>query len=190
MDFTMWKQNILTKEDKSIKGHIDKPIKDLLTIINNNQDYCTTSSCSGRIVVRKEPVSGKKHDVEWLFTSHSSVDGSGVKNALVTLPQERLWFRFEPLILHIGCRTVEAAQQLLLVVQPLFKHSGIISSKNKVMVQIRGSSFIEAPIAMNGGMIVDDVYLSHLCDAANWKMHINDMKISTLTEEIKKRLHR
>jgi tRNA wybutosine-synthesizing protein 3 len=188
MDFTLWKQNILNKEDKSIKGHIDKPVKELAAIINNNPDYCTTSSCSGRIVVRKEPLSGKKQDTEWLFISHSSVTGADVMNTLSTLPQERLWFRFEPLILHIGCRTLEAAEFLLRAVQPLYKHSGIIPSKSKVMVQIRGSSFIEAPIAQHGSLMIDDKYIMHLCDAANGKMRINNEKISALKEALKEAL--
>ena len=35
--------------DKSPKGFIDKPIRDLVMRINASADYVTTSSCSGRI---------------------------------------------------------------------------------------------------------------------------------------------
>lgn len=38
-------------DDSSRKGNIDVSIKDLLEYINDLDDYFTTSSCSGRIIV-------------------------------------------------------------------------------------------------------------------------------------------
>ncbi|KAK5815439.1 methyltransferase TYW3-domain-containing protein [Linnemannia elongata] len=35
--------------DKSPKGYVDEPLLPLIVLINNHQDYVTTSSCSGRI---------------------------------------------------------------------------------------------------------------------------------------------
>ncbi|KAF8938226.1 hypothetical protein BGZ58_001346 [Dissophora ornata] len=35
--------------DKSPKGYVDEPLLPLIILINNHQDYVTTSSCSGRI---------------------------------------------------------------------------------------------------------------------------------------------
>ncbi len=37
--------------DKSPKGSIDEPIRDLIALINSYPGWCTTSSCSGRVAV-------------------------------------------------------------------------------------------------------------------------------------------
>ena len=39
------------KQDLSRKGSIDRPIADLVEYINSQDNYYTTSSCSGRILV-------------------------------------------------------------------------------------------------------------------------------------------
>ena len=38
-----------SKDDKSPKGSVDEPIRPLVDLINKHSDYCTLSSCSGRI---------------------------------------------------------------------------------------------------------------------------------------------
>ncbi|CAD7955627.1 unnamed protein product [Amoebophrya sp. A120] len=67
------KAKTLLAIDKSPKGSFDAPILDLLSYINSLPNYCTTSSCSGRIAVfqhnRKEPTrSGGKS----VFSSKST----------------------------------------------------------------------------------------------------------------------
>ena len=44
--------------DKSPKGSVDEPIRDLINLINSHPGWCTTSSCSGRVAVFVE---GPKH---------------------------------------------------------------------------------------------------------------------------------
>ncbi|MBW3019386.1 hypothetical protein KY329_04350, partial [Candidatus Woesearchaeota archaeon] len=63
MDFDNDKKNALTKLDKSTKGSIDEPVIPILNLINSMNDYYTTSSCSGRIMIM-EP-SEERH-VDWL----------------------------------------------------------------------------------------------------------------------------
>lgn len=50
-NFTKRKQDILSKIDKSSKQSWDKRIVPLCIRINNLEDFYTTSSCSGRIVI-------------------------------------------------------------------------------------------------------------------------------------------
>ncbi len=49
--FQQRKKDILSKRDKSYKGNWDKHIKNLCDKINLSRNYCTTSSCSGRVVL-------------------------------------------------------------------------------------------------------------------------------------------
>ena len=44
------------KEDASRKGSIDAPIIELVKYINEQENYYTTSSCSGRIIVFSEVI--------------------------------------------------------------------------------------------------------------------------------------
>lgn len=55
IDFDVCKRNLLLKLqrelDKSKKGSVDEPVVELVDYINKTQDYCTTSSCSGRFAI-------------------------------------------------------------------------------------------------------------------------------------------
>lgn len=108
-------------DDKSPKGSLDAPIKELVETMNSTRDFCTTSSCSGRITVFIER--GKKGG-EWLICSHDPVSYEDLEKAVFgvycsrdekELDGKLLVFRFEPLILTVECRTLEAAKQLVKV---------------------------------------------------------------------------
>ena len=52
--FDKQKKESLTGLDHSKKGTFDAPIHDLIVYINSLNDFFTTSSCSGRIIVFTE----------------------------------------------------------------------------------------------------------------------------------------
>ena len=66
--------------DHSPKGEVDEKVLKLLELINNQDDYVTTSSCSGRAVVFLSAVKEKhKHNDDeqkgrWLMITHSPLD--------------------------------------------------------------------------------------------------------------------
>lgn len=49
--FSQWKRQCLTKLDQSKKGSVDGDIKHVVSLLNSCEEYFTTSSCSGRIIV-------------------------------------------------------------------------------------------------------------------------------------------
>lgn len=172
--FEKLKKDILGKEDKSRIGKVDEAIKELVEKINSSEDYFTTSSCSGRIVL----VTGeKKTDVKWVKVSHDAVDLKWVKS--VELPDSLMWMRMEPMILHVACRDVEKAQELLDKAQPIFKKSFIQTTRNKVLVEIKGSELLVVPVA-DGKWLVDDGYLKILIEEANKKLKRTREKIDKL----------
>ena len=80
--------------DKSPKGSIDEPLLPLLDLLNADQDYVSTSCCSGRIAVYLPAIDSSEHDPEeveadpdekavkvvngkgggrWLFVSHEAI---------------------------------------------------------------------------------------------------------------------
>lgn len=185
MVFDHDKKMHLEKKDKSSKGSLDEPITELCKSINSSEDYYTTSSCSGRIVILKIPKSGKKNETDWLFVSHDRVDKEQVSKAIMSLPEEEVWFRFEPLILHVAARNIDAAHKLLDLTHTLgIKRSGIIALGDKIVLEIIGSERIDAIIGRGGNLLVSKEYIAVLVDSANDKMHKNWENIRKLEDGI------
>ena len=177
MTFETNKKTFLLKLDKSKKGSIDKNIKPLINKINKSPNYYTTSSCSGRIVLISKS-SERKQDAEWLLVSHTPINFKQVKKALCCLPKTAVWFRFEPLILHVTSRTLEDAQQLLSIAKDIgFKRSGIQSTKRKITLEIASTEIIDTIIADKGSLLVTDDYLKILIKQANKKLKRNNDRI-------------
>ncbi len=186
MNFEKEKKGCLNKIDRSKKGSIDKKIKELVDLINSLKDYYTTSSCSGRILLIKRPKSGKKCDVDFLLASHNNVSFKEIKSCLKNIPKQDLWFRQESMILHVACRTIENAQKILdLSTLTGFKHSGIITTRKKIIVEIIGSEQFDTIIAKHGRVFANDDHLSLLVDEANKKLEINNRKIKKFYNLVK-----
>lgn len=49
--FRQWKKQSLNKLDHSKKGTVDEDIQHVVSLLNSREEYFTTSSCSGRIVL-------------------------------------------------------------------------------------------------------------------------------------------
>ncbi len=183
MKFEKDKKNVLERIDKSKKGSIDTEIISLVKLINSLKNYYTTSSCSGRIMIIKRPESGKKCDVDFFFSSHSKVNFSEIKNKLKEIPDEQLWFRQESMIMHIACKTIENAQKILdISAKTGLKHSGIITTRKKIIVEIIGSEQFETIIASNKKIYINEEYLKLLVNEANKKMNLNKKRLKKFYE--------
>uniref|UniRef100_A0A3Q4H5R7 tRNA wybutosine-synthesizing protein 3 homolog n=1 Tax=Neolamprologus brichardi TaxID=32507 RepID=A0A3Q4H5R7_NEOBR len=49
--FAQWKKQSLNKADLSKKGAVDEAIEHVVSLLNSREEYFTTSSCSGRVVL-------------------------------------------------------------------------------------------------------------------------------------------
>ncbi len=174
MTFDTDKKKVLAKlykPDKSKKGDVDIQIDYLIDAINEDKDLYTTSSCAGRIVLLKDPESGKKHEAEWPFSSHDEITYEQLIPALNALPEETLWFRMEAVILHVCARTIEAAQSFLDKARSVgLKRAGIFATQNKIMLEVVAVERIDTPIAENGNLLIDTSYLKVLAHYANNKL--------------------
>ena len=191
MSFEQHKKHTLEKmnsKDKSKKGSVDKHIKKLVDTINTKEDYCTTSSCSGRTLLFKESASGKKQDTEWLFVSHDTVELEEIKTRLKPTT-ETVWFKFEPYIIHVSCKDIESAQKLISLLRDSgFKRAGIISLSKKITIEVIGNERIDTPIISEEGILVEEKYLEFLVNEANKKLETNHSHINKMYEMIKKEL--
>lgn len=171
MDFDKSKKDCLEKlylPDKSKKGYVDEAVIELIDLINSHDDFYTTSSCAGRINLFTDNQSAVKADANWLLVSHEKIFFDDVKKALNNLPDSTVWFRQEALIIHICTRSYETAVSLLKFAQNNgFKHAGIIAATKRFIVELIGTQRIDAPIALNGKLLVDDNYLNEMTQLAN-----------------------
>lgn len=94
-------------------------------------------------------------------------------------------FRFEPLIIAVECRDLEAAQCLVsLAISCGFRESGITSVSKRVIIAIRCSIRLEVPLGDSVKLMVSQEYVEYLVGVANEKMEANrkrtDLFLSTL----------
>ena len=170
--------------DKSKKGSVDKPISKLVNLINSKKHYYTTSSCSGRVIVMAFPEEMKKNKAKWLFVSHIPIKKNQFNLKLVT---ELTYLRFEPFIIHVVARNLEFALKLLQVAKDIgLKRAGIISAKNRIVLELIGHDWLAAPIAKNNNLIVDEDYLKFLVKEANIKLRNNKKRIDLFYNKIKR----
>ncbi|MBW2975642.1 hypothetical protein KY366_08030 [Candidatus Woesearchaeota archaeon] len=183
--FDKQKKDCLAKKDKSRKKSIDRDIKQLIDLINSMEDYYTTSSCSGRILLI-EKKSDRKQDARFAFAEHKKADFKAIK--ALELPRDDVWLKQESIIIHVCCRDLEAANRLLREVRDLgIKRAGIIHIGKRIIIEIIGTESMETLIARDGRMLVDDDYLKILVKEANKKLDRNKGKIDELYMELKQR---
>ncbi len=190
--------------DRSPKGSIDEPIRELLELINGEEtDYVSTSSCSGRIVLF---LSGVEQPT-WLLVKHEPVTTCQVYESLdkwiATAARNvnsnnsevedcRIEMKFEPLVLHIQARSMNAAQALLrAALQAGFRESGIIcgSRSGRIMVAVRTlSPLLSTPVAVGGEIIASRGYLERLTKECNQAFRKNIDKTRRLEASFHKLL--
>ena len=95
MSFQNDKKVFLSKIDKSSIGSVDEDIKNLIDLINSKENYYSTSSCSGRIVLIEQ--AEKKKEAEWLMVSHKEVSFEDLKKALKEVPSGLVWLKIDSL---------------------------------------------------------------------------------------------
>lgn|SRR3989338_5029477 len=179
MTFENEKKTFLAKLDKSKKGDIDTRAIPLITTINAKKDFYTTSSCSGRVYLWQG--TGKKNETQWLSVSHDPIDPSFFQSKEPGL----IWLRYEAFIMHVACRDLAKANQLLQIARTIYKKSSILSASNKIIVELHASQFIEMPLYQNHELLFSG-NLQWLTDIINTKLQENWQQIELLRKKIEK----
>jgi len=182
--FSKEKSDFLNKKDKSKKGSMDKGVIPLIKEINSKNNYYTTSSCAGRIVLL-EMNSRKKNECSWIFKKHDKVSFDEIfyslKNKKFRFP---IWFKQQPLILHVACRDLESAKRFLETARKIFRRAGIIAiTERKVTIEVIGSGHLETIVAEKN-FICDKIFLKVLVKYANRNFEENRKKIGKFARSI------
>ena len=188
MDFEKEKKEFLRKKDKSRKGSVDNKIKKLVKKINSLDNFFTTSSCSGRILLSAIPKSNKKNEVRYLFCSHKKVKYKDLKKIILLkkLPKNDVWLRVDPVILHVAGQNINSAKKLLNIARDIgFRRSGIISiGKNRFILELISTEKIEAIVSKNRKLLIDENYFKVLVKEGNKKLEKTWQKINKLYTEL------
>ena len=168
-------------------GLVDVLASGLVNAINESDSLYTTSSCSGRTVVACADEENKKSSFSFLGKWHETIDIDDVKDAIGRYKEGILWFKFEPMILHVCCRDVDSASRFLeTVYRGGFKRSGVYQLSGKIMIEVHGTNGFSVPIGSGGEVLVSSEYLGFLVRLANLKMDENAGKIRALESILKK----
>lgn len=178
MDFQKYKKDILNRLDKSKAKEVDKPILDLIDLINKITGMCTTSSCAGRTVLLRKV--STKESCEWVYKTHEEPEAD-VAWQILENSSGNVWLLFEDIILHICCETYDIADAFMQDVRSIgFKHSGIISSRKGYVVEIIGNERIETPVMIEDELIISSQTFNKLILECKKKLEKNRKKIRKL----------
>nr|Q641F8.1 RecName: Full=tRNA wybutosine-synthesizing protein 3 homolog; Short=tRNA-yW-synthesizing protein 3; AltName: Full=tRNA(Phe) 7-((3-amino-3-carboxypropyl)-4-demethylwyosine(37)-N(4))-methyltransferase [Xenopus laevis]AAH82379.1 MGC81728 protein [Xenopus laevis] len=180
--FSHWKQQSARKTDVSKKGSVDEDIEETVRLINQQERYFTTSSCSGRVIIINETLDNstiQKQNCSWLFVTHKLCKPDDVFAALQNATGDVV-LKFEPFVLHVQCRALEDAQLLHSVaINAGFRNSGItVGKKGKIIMAVRSTHGLEVPLTQNGKCLVSHEYIEFLVHTANKKMEENKRRIT------------
>ncbi len=182
--FEQRKKDVLSKIDKSSIGEWDKKIIPLCDKINSKEFFYTTSSCSGRVVLMID----KDLKEKGLFIKiwHDLIFLPELKEVLKGITKKDLIkFKVEPPILHIACRDLESASELLEKAKHVgFKRSGINVLRKNIILELNSTERIEFPIMDEGKVLVNEEFLMVVIKQANEKLKRGWKKIQELKKMI------
>lgn len=164
--FQKRKKDILSKLDKSSKKSWDEKIISLCERINSLENFYTTSSCSGRIVLIVDNT--KKTSGLFVKVWHEQISFEELKNALNEIKNKKVIFKQEPVIIHIACDDLEKSLDFLKKARSVgFKRGGIISGGNRFVLELIGTEKLEFPIIENGKILVEEKFLKLIVKKSN-----------------------
>ena len=95
-------------------------------------------------------------------------------------------FKMEPCILHVACRDFNCAQKLFDKAKFAgWKKSGIIATRNHIMLELNSTEKLEFPIISDGEVLVGDKFLKLIVKETNKKLEKSWEKIEKLEGMIK-----
>jgi tRNA wybutosine-synthesizing protein 3 len=184
--FDKRKKDVLSKSDKSHKNAWDKKIEKLCEKINSSENYYTTSSCSGRIVLMIDQ--DKKDRDLFISVYHNKISLKKLKEDINSALKKgkKIKFKLEPCILHVSCRTLKDAENLYNKAKLAgWKKSGIIGLKNGVTLELNSTERLEFPVIDDKKILVSDEFLKIIIRDSNKKLKKSWMKIKKLEKTIK-----
>mgnify|MGYP000911723226 CR=1 FL=1 len=169
------------------KGEVDLRIIDTLNILNSKENYYTTSSCAGRIILIEIEEIGDKKESNFIFKSHEKVDYKEIWNIINRYKGNKMLFLIvNSSIIHVVCKDLESAKRLINISKESgFKYSSIFSFSEKIIVEIRSTEKMDIPVFKNGKVYPNEEYIMMIIDVANQLIERIKKKIEKLNENLR-----
>jgi tRNA wybutosine-synthesizing protein 3 len=177
-----FKSDALNKDDKSSIGSWDRRIVELCNKINEDKNYCTTSSCSGRLSLIKD--NNKKMHGLFLWRSHEKTSFEELKKEIEKASkqtEDTVYFKQEPCLVTVACKDIESQRKLFDIAKNNgWKKSGIVTTQKKFILELMSSENISLPVITRGEILISDKYIKLLVKEANKKLEKTWEKIDRL----------
>ena len=186
-DFLENKKIALKKLEKAKnEKQVDEGIIRILDIINKTDNYYTSSSCFGRIVLLEIPRIGDKKNAKFLGKWHRKIKTEELLEALNKAEKGQLWFLAQSSIIHLSAKTIEAADKILKIAYSCgFKHSGFKTIENNIVVEICGTERLDAPVGMDKKIFCNNNHLDLLVNISNEIIDKSNKKLNKFEEKLK-----
>ncbi len=185
--FKKRKKDILSKKDKSFRGKWDEKVLSLCNKINSQENYYTTSSCSGRVVIMIDE--DKKGSGLFLKIYHDKINLKELEEVIKELSKKhskkKIKFKQEPCALNVVCRSFEDAVDLIDSARNAgWKKVGLISFKKRFVIGLNSTERLEFPVIDKGNILVDSDFLKLIVKDSNKKLKMSWDKIKKLENVI------
>ena len=179
------KQTILKLENAKKEGLVDAGIIPILDLINSFDDYYTSSSCYGRIVLLEIPEIGDKKNAKWLGKWHRKIKTEEILDAFKKANKGQIWILAQSPIIHVFAKNLQSADNLIkTAIGCGFKNSGFKSVKKNIVVEITSTERLDSPVGKDGELFCDDEYLSLLVDIGNDVIDKSSVKLKKFEKKL------
>ena len=189
-DFLIGKKSALKKLENAMnKGQVDPGILSILNILNKSDDYYTSSSCYGRIVLLEIPTIGDKKEAKFLGKWHRTITVNELLSASKNSKDGQLWLLSQSPILHIVSNSNNAADKILKIsIACGFKNSGIKSLGKRIVVEVLSTERLDSPIGKNKELFCNNKHLNLLVHISNEIIKKSTLKLKKFETRIQKDL--
>lgn len=181
-DFIENKKQIMQNLEKIKKENkVDADIIPILDLLNSLDDFYTSSSCYGRIVLLEIPKIGDKKNAKWLGKWHNKIRAEDISSVVKNATKGQLWILAQAPILHIYAKTQKAADKLLkTAISCGFKHSGFKSIEKNIIIEVASTERLDVPVGKDSQLFCNNEYMNIIVDIANEIIDRSVMKLARL----------
>jgi len=185
-DFIENKKQMISKLKYAKKENkVDIDIILIIDLINSYDEYYTSSSCYGRIVLLELPEVGDKKNAKFLGKWHRKIEKNEFLDAIKKSSKGQVWFLVQSPIIHIFSKDLDSGDKLVKkAISCGFKNSGFRSIKKNIVVEITSTERIDAPVGIDGCLYFKDDYIDSLLDLSNNMVERFYEKLDRLKKEL------
>lgn len=184
MNFIETKKRILeTYQEFIIKNLVDNKMLEINRIINENENFVTTSSCAGRIIIIGKKALREKYNTNFFLKTHDALERKyNIENLHF---DNELWVLYEPPNIHIKCKDLKSAKMLhQFALEAKLSKSKFQSIKKPYVVEILGTGNLQIPIGFDGKLAIDQNYFNKVITVANKILIEEQNRLKSLKELI------